>query len=174
MESDFRQTGNSAATNLLERVMAGMLYLFALCGVVVFGVLLVDREVVAHCVKDYLMGWEVAALQYNACQGDWPVLTGAGRHAYMTELAGRMAKLGVDLPKSNLDSPWRYRVSRLGSRSEDIFLLLLPGKILIYGLSPESATVLESIVAGPWNARGARISINTGMNERQVVVKWLR
>ncbi len=165
---------SAAPTELIERLVSLLIYLVTAAAIVIFGVSFLNRSAICRFVNDYMLAWEVAALQFDARQGVWPPDIPGRREEYMAELAGRMERSGVAVPLSNGRVKWHYRISLIGRAPENVFVLVRPGSIFVYGLSPQSAARMDEMVDGRRDAAGGKVLIRQGRNERQVVVRWLR
>ncbi|GEM_PF-1332168 len=168
-----RQPTILVSTQLVERVVSGLLYLTAITIMVVFGVMAVDRSAVSRFTNDYLPAWAVAVARFEARQGVWPPNSGGDHESYMAELVSRMKKTGVAVPVSNMEKSWHYKIALLGRKSENVFVLPTPGLIYLFGLSSKSAAGLDEAIDGRPDPAGGKVLIQRGRNERQVVVKWL-
>ncbi len=112
------------------------------------GIALINHSLGARLYKDFLLGWEVAAVTYTEQGGVWPPFSGGNHVEYMEQVTRLFCSRGLSLPESNTGRPYLYRFDKIGAPEEDIFLLCFSQRIILYGLSSNTFTLLDSYIDG--------------------------
>ncbi|RLB35153.1 MAG: hypothetical protein DRH12_16855 [Deltaproteobacteria bacterium] len=158
----------------VDRAASRLLYV-GLCIVVLWsGSALINYSLVVKLYKDYLLKWEVAAERYRDSGLQWPVFNGANHTDYMGALVGQMRKAGIQVPRSNTTAPYTYVLDHLWGKDERIFVLVLPEKIIIYGLSIRTFEKVDSYVDGVVDMKRGKLVGRIGRDGQTVVAIWGR
>lgn len=158
----------------VDRNASRLLYV-GLCIVVLWsGSALINYSMLIKLYKDYLMKWQVAAQTYAESGLEWPVFNGANHSEYMGALVGRMRKAGIEVPRSNTAVPYTYVLDRLWGRDERIFVLVLPEKTVIYGLSMRTFERMDVYVDGKVDMGRGRLIGTVGKDGQSIVAIWGR
>ncbi|MFH2090944.1 MAG: hypothetical protein ABIJ31_01095 [Pseudomonadota bacterium] len=92
----------------------------------------------------YLLKWEQALTQLTAKDTMGPKFTGSNHVLYMEQMIQHMQTHGIPIPESNTGKPYVYRIPKQGlTEKQDIFLLCLEQKIVLFGLSKPTFDMLD-------------------------------
>lgn len=155
-----------------DRVSSGILFVIAAVIAFWMGFGLINRGFEIRFFKDYMVQWEVGIYAYVAQQGQWPKFSGNNHVDYMDRLTEQMASAGVAMPDSNTSSAYRYRVEHFGSRDEDIFVLCMHNRIILYGISGNTLGQLDRVVDGQPDLVRGRVSGKPGKNPNSYIGMW--
>jgi hypothetical protein len=155
-----------------DRMNFGALYLLGVVLVLWTGLGLVNRGLEMRLFKDYLLRWEVCLTEYDARQGVWPVFSGDNHTAYMDRLVAGMTHLGIAPPGSNTKTMYRYRIEKFGGADEKIFVLCLPDRMVIFGLSKQSLLHIERLVDQHVDLSSGRITGRPGKEPGTYIGQW--
>lgn len=131
-----------------DRLSFGALYVLVALITLWGGFRLVNHSFEVRFLKDYLLQWETRLNAFAANQGVWPVFDGSNHGQYMARLSQKMSLAGISLPHSNSGAPYRYRVERFGGPAEDVFLLCLHDRLILFGLSEKTIRKLDQSIDG--------------------------
>jgi hypothetical protein len=130
----------------VSRFWSRLLYL-GLLGLIGFGgVRLIDFALDARFYHDFLLKWEMALQHQNAGGIAWPYFSGANHLHYMQELTRRMQRYNFQPPSSNTHVPFVYRLHNLNEPSEQVFLLALADRIVVYRLPKQTFNRLDGFI----------------------------
>ena len=135
-----------------NKIIFGVLYAAIIVFTVWGGFRVVDYALMSGFYKDYLMKWEASVREYGLSRGAWPAFDEKRPIEFMDTLVGYMRRKGVPLPRSNTKRPHVYRIKRMGSPHEDVFVLCLPDRIVLYGVSKRTCTRLDDMIDGRGDA----------------------
>ena len=141
-----------------DRISFGIVYAMVALITIWAGFRLINQGLESRFLKDYLLKWEVSIRAYSAQQGQWPGFTGSNHVDYMNRLTHAMKTAGVPLPKSNTDVTYRYRMAPFGTEDEDIFVLCLHNRLVLYGLSRKTLNWLDRSVDRHSDLEHGRVS----------------
>ena len=133
---------------------------------------LINRGLDIRLFKDYLLGWEICLTEYSDRQGQWPVFRGDNHTAYMDRLVAGMTYLGISPPASNTTAAYRYRIKKFGRADENIFVLCLPDRMVIFGLSKQSLLQIERLVDRHVDLNAGRITGHAGKEPGAYIGQW--
>ena len=155
-----------------DRFFHGLLYLL-IAGISLWaGFGLINRGLEVRFIKDYLLFWEVSLNTFNAQQGRWPEFTGSNHVAYMNDLTRAMVHLGIQPPASNTATAFRYRMDKFGRDAEDIFVLCLRDRMVLFGLSEQSMLALDRSVDKHHDLKRGRVSGRPGKLQGTYIGQW--
>jgi hypothetical protein len=158
-DAGFQETEWMVLTpKLTDRFSFGILYVLVGLLTLWAGFRLVNHALEIRFFKDYLLQWEVGLNAFSVQEGQWPVFTGSNHAHYMERLASNLAQMGVTLPHSNTRSAYRYRVEHFGHRAEEIFVLCLHDRLVLFGLSERTLHRLDIALDGRADLTQGRIS----------------
>jgi hypothetical protein len=160
------------AAKASDRIISGTLYLLGAALVFWTGFGLINRGLEIRLFKDYLLRWEICLTEYGARQGQWPVFSGDNHMVYMDRLVDGMPPLGIAPPASNTQVAYRYRIEKFAGADEDIFVLCLPDRMVIFGLSKQSLLHLERLVDRHVDLNGGRITGRPGKAPGAYIGRW--
>ena len=109
-----------------------------------------------------MLQWETRLTAFSVNQGVWPVFNGSNHGQYMARLSQKMSLAGITLPHSNTGAPYRYRVEHFGRQAEDVFLLCLHDRLILFGLSEETVRHLDQSLDGHSDLTQGRVSGRLG------------
>ena len=98
--------------------------------------------------RDFLMPWEMRLLEMRHRSVRWPAFKKGHPVAYMRAVVEVMKSNGMQLPMSNTDHPFIYRLYRFGGDATKILLVLHDNKLMIYGLPGPTYKRLDRFVDG--------------------------
>jgi hypothetical protein len=160
------------AGKAVDRISSIFLYLLIGVMVLWFGSKMVARAVEVRLFKDFLLHWEVHTRSFDAEQGAWPEFTGSNQAAYMRSLISRMARNGMTPPASNGPSSYEYRLRGFGDDREDIFVLVLPDRMVLYGIRPDTLEFIDRAVDGRADLAKGLITGKVGKNSDTRIGQW--
>jgi hypothetical protein len=155
-----------------DRLIAGTLYLLGAAMVFWTGFGLINRGWDIRLFKDYLLRWEICLTEYADRQGQWPAFTGDNHTAYMDRLIAGMTSSGIAPPASNGKTAYRYRIEKFGRADENIFVLCLPDRMMIFGLSKQSLLYIERLVDRHVDLNRGRITGHPGKEPEVYIGQW--
>lgn len=122
------------------------------------GVKLISHSLETKFYKDFLLKWELSVQRHNREGGPWPHFSGDNHVQYMDRLIQLMRDNGASPPKSNTKRAYVYRLNRLGSPEEDLFLLCFSNRIVIYGMSEKTFVKMDKFIDGRADHEGGRFA----------------
>ena len=155
-----------------DRISFGVLYVVVAALIVWAGFRMADYGLEMRFVNDYLLGWEVGISAYEAQHGQWPAFKGNNHVDYMEKLIRRMGHVGVQPPDSNTRSAYRYRIERFGGETEDIFILCLNDRILLFGISQRTLNRLDKVVDRQPDLGSGCLTGGPGKNKKTYMGQW--
>lgn len=130
------------------------------------GTQLINYALEVRFYKDYLLKWAVLIEKHDSEDAAWPMFTEDDPSAYMHRLAEVSRARGTALPSSNTPDSFVYRLSRLGRETETVFLLGLPGRIVLNGISERTFARLDKWIDGTADGRsGSFVLLSKGEGE---------
>lgn len=160
------------AAKASDRLTFGALYLLGAAMVLWTGFGLINRGLDIRLFKDYLLRWEICLTEYGDRHGQWPAFTGDNHTAYMDRLIGGMTCLGIAPPASNGKTAYRYHIEKFGRAAEDIFVLCLSDRMVIFGLSKQSLLQIEHLVDRHVDLNRGRITGRPGKEPGAYIGQW--
>lgn len=162
----------SVTARFTDRLNFGLLYGLIAVIIIWFGFRMVNHAWEVRFFKDYLLRWEVSLDEFEAHQGVWPVFSGGNHGEYMDGLTAQLSRAGIPLPRSNTSKAYRYRIEGFGREKEDIFVMVLQDRLLLYGINAKTLTYLERSVDGQVDFEHGRISGRVGKNNNTYIGQW--
>lgn len=98
--------------------------------------------------RDFLMPWGMRLLEMRHRPVQWPAFKKGHPVAYMQAVAEAMKSNGMQLPMSNTDHPFIYRLNRYGGDATKVLLIFHDNKLIIYGLPCATFNRLDRFVDG--------------------------
>jgi hypothetical protein len=137
------------------------------------GIQILNSSLESRYYKDFLLKWEVSLRAYDARGGIWPQFKGSNHLEYMDNLARLMRAGRISPPLSNRQRPYMYRIKKVGWRKkEDTFLLCLPDRIIIYGLSKETFDRLDGFIDETGDPSRGRFTGQPGKDGKTYIGRW--
>lgn len=137
-----------------------------------FGDGLINRSQETRFVKEVLFEWQRFGQGFNARGGVWPVFEGSNHVAYMQELVKRMGHLGVVSPQRLQRIGFTPRLKRLWRADEQLFLLLLQGRMVIFGMSAQTYARIDGQVDGVNDPARGNFTGRPAVDENQMIGYW--
>jgi hypothetical protein len=156
----------------VDRFIFGALYLLVGALTIWGGFGLIDRVMEVRLLSSYLLRWEACLTAFGAQQGQWPLFSGHNHVAYMDGLTNAMARSGIRPPASNTAAPYRYHLVKFGSPDEDLFLLGLRDRMVIFGLSAQSMQRLDRLVDGRAGLNSGRLTGRPATVQGAYIGQW--
>ncbi|HDG97512.1 MAG TPA: hypothetical protein ENG73_05000 [Desulfobacterales bacterium] len=156
----------------VDRTVSRVIYL-GLCAMAVWaGSALINYSLDTKLYKDYLLVWIVCGQRFNEKQVPWPSFDGTNHIAYMSELVRRMRRAGITPPDSNTKVPYAYLLDRLWEKEEKIFVLLLPDRMIIYGMSRPTFEKVDDQVDGTVDLGRGRFKGKVSKDGTTIIGMW--
>ncbi len=156
-----------------DRLCFGALYLLVAVLTLYGGGRMVNRGLDFRFLKDYLLRWEVCMHALSAQQEQWPVFSGTNHAAYMNRLTVRMNRFGIQVPASNTAVAYQYRIENFFRADEDIFVLCLQDRMVLYGVSDKVLAQLDRAVDNHSDLSRGRIIGRPGKNQGTFIGQWI-
>ncbi len=116
------------------------------------GIRLINYSLDSKFYRDFLLKWDISTRNYSREIGDWPIFTGSNHLKYMEKLTQSLERSSFPAPKSNTNRSFIYRMNKIGSTDEQLFLLCFANRIVVYGMSKETVERVDNFVDGKINA----------------------
>lgn len=152
-------------------VFAGIMVLVGLAAVW-FGGRLMNRGLETRFIQDVLFGWQRLGQSYNAHGDAWPLFEGNNHVAYMQALVKRMHRLGLVSPQQSRQVTFSPRLKRLWRDDERLFILLLPGRLVVFGLSAQTYARIDRQVDGVNDPARGSFTGRPAADENQMIGYW--
>ena len=156
----------------VDKLASTLLYI-ALIGLVSWGgVRIINYSLEARFYRDYLIKWDIAVMSYSVKGDSWPHFTGSNHVEYMDSLVSSMSRGGVFLPKANTDRTYIYRIRKIVSPEEIIFVLCLQDSIILYGISENTFERIDSHIDGKVDKRTGKFTGKRSADGKAYVGRW--
>ncbi len=155
-----------------ERLAFAGVFLFIALISTWFGGGLIRRSQETHLVREVLFEWQRFGQGFNARGGGWPVFKGSNHVAYMQELVKRMGRLGLISPQQMQRIGFTPRLKHLWRADEQLFLLLLPGRMVIFGLSAQTYAYIDGQVDGVNDPARGKFTGRPAVDENRMIGYW--
>lgn len=116
------------------------------------GIRLINYSLDSKFYRDFLLKWDISIRNYSREIGDWPIFTGSNHLKYMEKLTKALKGSSFPAPKSNTNRSFIYRMNKIGSTDEQLFLLCFANRIIVYGMSKETFERVDNFVDGKISA----------------------
>lgn len=116
------------------------------------GIRLINYSLDSKFYRDFLLKWDISISNYSREIGDWPIFTGSNHLKYMEKLTRSLKRSSFPAPKSNTNRSFIYRMNKIGSTDERLFLLCFANRIIVYGMSKETFERVDNFVDGKISA----------------------
>jgi hypothetical protein len=137
-----------------------------------FGSGLVNHSLETRLVREVLFEWQRLGQRFGAEGGPWPVFEGNNHVAYMVELSSRMRTQGLLTPQQHDRLAFAPRLKRIGRPDERLFLLLLPGRMVVFGLSAKSFARIDMQVDGAHDPARGHFTGRRASDGNQMIGYW--
>lgn len=137
-----------------------------------FGSRVINHSLEARMVREVLFEWQRLGQRFGAGGGAWPTFEGHNHVAYMRALKQRMRQQGLLSPGKAHRLAFRPRLKRIGKPDEQLFILLLPGRMVIFGLSPTTFARIDAQVDGASDPGRGHFTGSSASNGNQMIGNW--
>jgi hypothetical protein len=137
-----------------------------------FGSGLVNRSLETHLIQEVFFDWQRLGQRYHKGGGRWPVFKGNNHVTYMEELITSMRDQGFISPRKARRLAFAPRLKRIGRPDERLFILLLPGRMVVFGLSEESYARIDRQVDGAHDPARGSFTGRPASNGNQMIGYW--
>lgn len=132
-----------------DRFTSFILYTILVSIVLLSGIKFVNSSKRVFFYYNYLLKWENALTRVLAMEVKLPQFKGNNHMEYMKNLTVLMGKESIEVPVSNTKHPYIYKISeKWPSLRQDIFLLFLENRVILYGLSKKIFHMLDKKIDG--------------------------
>ncbi len=113
------------------------------------GFKIINYSIRLNYYTNYLLQWEIALTRLFAKNIKPPDFTNNNHIEYMENIVKLLKKNSIEIPLSNTTRPYLYKIFEKGSsQPQEIFLLCLEKKIILYGLSKTTLDMLDKTIDG--------------------------
>ena len=152
-------------------IFAAILLMVALI-TIGFGSRLINHSLEARLFQEVLFEWQRLGQRFGAGGGAWPAFEGHNHVAYMRALKRRMRQQGIVSPEKAHRLEFRPQLKRIGRPDEQLFVLLLPGRMVIFGLSPTTFARIDAQVDGASDPGRGLFTGTSASNGNQMIGYW--
>lgn len=137
------------------------------------GVRIINYSLESKFYQNFLLKWEVSIRAFSSEKVVWPHFTGGNHVEYMGDLVSKMRSKNIFPPASNTIHPYIYRINKVFFQNkENIFILCLPGRIIIYGVSIKTFKRLDSYVDGIFDPGRGRLTGIFSKDGKTYIGQW--
>ena len=137
------------------------------------GVRIINYSLESKFYRDFLLKWEVSIRAFSVEKSMWPHFTGGNHMEYMGDLVSKMRSRNIFPPASNTNYPYIYRINKVFFQNkENTFILCLPGRIIIYGVSIKTFKRLDSYVDGIFDPGRGRLTGIFSKDGKTYIGQW--
>ena len=155
-----------------DRILSFLLYVGLTAAVLWGGVKAIDYFADYHFYRGFLENWRRGFVEYSTSGNPWPRFDGWNHVEYMNNLVAAMREKTDFLPPEGGQNPYKYHLQKQQEQAQDIFLLVLPGKMVIYGLSPTTAQRVDFMVRGFSKLTGGDFTASLTKTETSMTATW--
>lgn len=152
-------------------VFAGVVVVMAVV-VVWFGARLVERSLETRLIQDVLFEWQRLGQSYHAQGETWPLFEGSNHVAYMQALVERMQRLGLLSPQQSRQVDFSPRLKHFWREDERLFILLLPGRLVVFGLAAQTYARIDQQVDGVNDPARGSFTGRQAADKNQMIGYW--
>ncbi len=158
---------------MTDRLLSFLFYI-ALTAVAFWaGVKALDYFADYRFYRGFLEHWRRGFLEYSASGHPWPEFGGWNHAEYMNNLVTAMGREIAFQPPEGDRVAYKYHLRKQQEQSQDIFLLALPGRMVIYGLSPTTAKRVDAMVDGHGDLTRGDFTASLTTTETSMTATWL-
>jgi hypothetical protein len=158
---------------LSDRILSFLLYVILTLAVLWGGVKAIDYFADYHFYRGFLENWRRGFVEYSASGHPWPQFDGWNHAEYMNNLVGAMGrKIGFRPPEGD-QLPYKYHLQKQQEETQKIFLLVRPGRMVIYGLSPTTAKRVDAMVDGHSDLTRGDFTASLTETETSMTATWI-
>ena len=155
-----------------ERLLVSTLYAGALLLTVWAGGKAIGYFQDYRFYSTFLAPWQRALGAYGETGRPWPVFSGSNHVAYMEAVVSSLRGAVGFRPLGEGRGAFMYRVDKPGQDGQDVFLLALPGRIVLYGLFRGSAERVDGFVDGQRNLGAGTFQAAPSQDGLTVTAVW--
>ncbi len=156
----------------VNRIVSIILYVCAICLTLWGGAKLVNYSLDSRFYKDFLLPWEVSFRRFSTGDEIWPVFSGGNHVEYMENLSVAMGKNGMSLPSSNTNYFNIYHIDKMWQDRQELFLLCLSDRIIIYGLSRKTFERIDAFIDGKLDKENGTFLGYQGKDRKKYIGLW--
>lgn len=156
----------------VERWLWAIIALFVALISIWFGAGLLDRSLETRLIKGVLFEWQRLGQSFAARGAPWPEFKGNNHVAYMEALLKEMRHQGLISPRQGRRLSYTHRLKRMGRANERLFLLLLPGRLVIFGLPAKTFARIDNQVDGVFDPVRGDFTGRPASDGNQMIGYW--
>jgi hypothetical protein len=137
-----------------------------------FGAGLLNRSLETRLIREVLFEWQGLGQHFTAGGGRWPEFKGNNHVAYMEALLKQMGRQGVISSRQMGRLSFAPRLKRLGRADEQLFILLLPGRLVVFGLTAKTFARIDHLVDGACDPRRGDFTGRSASDGNQMIGYW--
>lgn len=137
-----------------------------------FGAGLLGRSQETRLIKEVLFEWQRLGQHFAAGGGHWPEFKGNNHVVYMEALLKQMGRQGVISSRQMRRLSFAPRLKRLGRADEQLFILLLPGRLVIFGLAAKTFARIDHLVDGASDPMHGDFTGRPASDGNQMIGYW--
>jgi len=122
--------------------------------------------------NEYLIKWETTVRDLAVTQVVWPSFNKNNHVAYMERLTDMMQKASIPIPASNTAQPFVYRIKKIGEADTNLFVLCLPNRIIVYGLSNRTIKTVDVSIDGGVDLHQGQFTGYPAQDGRTYTGRW--
>lgn len=119
----------------VDRILSILLYLFVAFCTIFIGVKFINHSIDSKFCINFLSEWEITCKKSISVGVKWPSYNPGQKKLYMKQYVESCQSAGIKLPESNTNYSYIYEINKIGAQKQPVFVLCLPSKIVIFGLS---------------------------------------
>ncbi|MBN1381458.1 MAG: hypothetical protein JXA41_07275 [Deltaproteobacteria bacterium] len=156
----------------VDKFISTLIYV-GLLGLVMWGGnRVVNYALESRFQKDFLLKWTVAVMSYSVERGQWPQFTGSNHIQYMDNLVTAMTMSHVNVPASNTKRPYIYKLKKIGSPEEKIFVLCFSDRLILYGLSEKTFKRIDTWIDGKFDEKCGKFRGRPSADGKTFIGLW--
>jgi hypothetical protein len=156
-----------------DRSASFFIYLIMTLIVLGAGFKLINHSAKVHFYYDYLLKWESALTRLFSKDIELPHFSGENHIEYMNKLVKLMKNTSIEVPQSNTHRPYVYQISEKGlSERQNIFLLCLEKKIILYGLPKTIFNMLDNNIDGQLDNKTGKFKGKLQKDKKHYAAIW--
>ncbi len=158
---------------MTDRILSFLLYVALTLAVLWGGAKALDYFADYRFYRGFLEEWRMGFLEYSASGRPWPQFGGWNHAEYMNNLVAAMRReIDFQPPKGDRVA-YKYHLQKQQEETQNIFLLALPGRMVIYGLSPSTAKRVDAMVDGHSDLSRGDFTASLTATETSMTATWL-
>lgn len=131
---------------IVNKISSILRYIFVAGSIIFFGIKLINRSIDSKFYLNYISQWEITCKKSISVGIRWPAYRPEDKNSYMESLTEKCKNSGIGLPKSNTNFSYIYEINKIGDHKSTVFILCLPAKIIMFGLSNPTMKRIDNYV----------------------------